>query len=301
MAETKDSDGLLNPEFLQHIEAAVLRARLLVEGTLSGIHKSPHKGSSIEFLEHKQYSPGDEIRHIDWKLVARSDKYYIKQFEDETNLRAVIVMDASGSMDYGEGATHKLNYAVHLASGLIYLLLKQADTVGLLSQTEDGGRLYIPPRSQFAHFRILTNTLFGLKPRGVNHWIEHLEELAGTFHRRGMFIILSDLLLGDGGNLNKILRILRTHLHDVMVLHVLHGDEREFPFQNTAVFKSLEDERKLLVDPRSLREHYLRELAKFTDEMRNLCLENEADYASISTADPIERALATILLTRMRT
>jgi len=146
---------VLGPDTIKRIEAAVLRARRLVEGTLGGIHKSPHKGASIEFLEHKQYSPGDEMRHIDWKVVARSDKYYVKQFEDETNLRALLVIDTSGSMDYGAGETHKLGYAVRIAAALTYLLLNQSDAVGLLAQGPRSERLYIPPLAHHSHCRVI--------------------------------------------------------------------------------------------------------------------------------------------------
>jgi uncharacterized protein (DUF58 family) len=286
------------PDFFAQIEAIVLRARGLMAGTLSGVHKSPHRGSSVEFFEHKQYSHGDEIRHIDWKVAARSEKYYIKQFENETNLRAVLALDASGSMGYGEGATHKLRYAVRLAAALAYVLLKQSDAVGLLTQGPSGERRYVPPRSNFSHFRVLADAMQHLAGGGKNGWLRHLEELAGTFHRRSLFVIVSDLLVGDPEPLRRVLRIVRSRRSEMLVLQTLHPDEMEFPFDRTAEFRSLEDARRVLLDPRAIRERYRRELESFLGEMRRFCLESEADYALVRTDQPVERALADLLSAR---
>lgn len=287
-------------DFFQQIEGIVLRARMLMEGTLAGLHKSPHRGSSIEFLEHKQYSHGDEIRHIDWKLAARSERYYIKQFEDETNLRALLAVDASGSMDYGRGPAHKLAHAVRLAGALAYLFLKQSDAVGVLSQDAGGERLYVPPRSHFSHFRLIGEALRGLQGHGSNRWLDYMEELAGSFHRRSFVVVASDLLVEDPGRMERVLRILHSRSIEVLVLHILHPDELTFPFDQPALFESLEDRRKLLSDPASVRARYLAELERFQDEIRSVCLETEASYVLVDTGRPIETAVADILSSRGR-
>jgi uncharacterized protein (DUF58 family) len=257
--------NLLSPEMLSKLSAAVLKARLTVEGTLGGIHESPHKGSSVEFLEHRRYSPGDDIKHLDWKLLARSDKQYVKQFEDETNLRAVLVVDSSASMGYGPEGPSKLEVASLAAASLAWLLLSQSDAVGLLSQAGTR-RLYVPPRAGWAHFRSLAEALEGLEPQGCNVWLDHLVELSGSFHKHGMFVILSDLL-ADRFEVRTALRLLRGRNHEVIIFQVLHPYEIEFPFTDPTLFSDIEKPaREALTDPQTCREKYqkaLRELCEF--------------------------------------
>jgi uncharacterized protein (DUF58 family) len=288
---------LLSPETVAKLSSVVLRARHLVEGTLSGIHSSPHKGSSVEFLEHRRYTPGDDLRNIDWKLLARSDRLYVKQFEDETNLRAVLVVDASASMAYGPTGRSKLECARLSAAALAYLLLSQGDAVGLLSQQDDG-RAYVPPRGDWSHFRAIAEALEGLRPAGRNAWVDHLMEFAATFHKRGMFVLLSDLLV-DRQAMLSALRLLRDRKHEVILLHVLHPWEIEFPFSGPLLFTGMEDaSRRVLTDPESAREAYLRQLEELCAFYRDEAVGMEMDYHLLRSDCPLEDALVHYLAYR---
>jgi len=283
--------SLTSPEMVNRLSAAVLRARRLVVGNFTGIHASPHKGASVEFIEHKRYSPGDEIKHVDWKLLARSDRYYVKQFENETNLRATLVLDASASMAYGPTAPAKFDCARQVAAGLAYLLLGQSDAVGLLSQQGER-RLHVPPRSGMAHYRALACALDELEAAGGPAWVDHLMELAGSAPRRGMFILLSDLLL-DTQTALKALRMLGGRGHDVMVLHVLHPWELEFPFRDVTMFTDIEaPQRRLLADPRDCREAYLREIEELCRTFRTEVRGMGMDYLLLRSDCELEQALA---------
>ena len=288
---------LLDPAVLSRLSAAVLRARSLVVGNFSGIHASPHRGASVEFLEHKRYSPGDEIKHIDWKLLARSDRYYVKQFENETNLRAVLVMDASASMAYGPAGPTKFDFARTTAAALAYLLLSQSDAVGVLSRSRTG-RLYVPPRSGMAHYRAVGAALEACRPDGDGTWLDELVELGGSLQRRGMFIILSDLFVDPEAALSA-LKLLRHRRHDVIVMHVLHPWEVEFPFRDLTLFSDMERSgRRLLADPRACREAYLGELDKLCDFFRQEITGLEMDYVLLRSDAALEQALAHYLARR---
>jgi uncharacterized protein (DUF58 family) len=289
--------NLLSPQTIAKIASAVLRARHLAEGTLSGIHKSPHKGSSIEFLEHKRYSPGDDLKNLDWKLLARSDRYYVKEFEDETNLRAVLVVDASASMGYGPDGDVKIDTACMTAAAMTYLLLSQSDAVGMLSQ--DGPeRVFVPPRAAWGHFRALAARLGELRPAGKAHWLEHLTHLAGSFHKRGMFIIISDLFVARDPMV-RALRLLRERRHDVLLFHVLHPWELEFPFREPLLFVDIEaPDRRLFADPRSCRDRYLEELRSMCEFYRQQAALLACDYHLLRTDAPLEDALVHYLAQR---
>jgi len=289
--------SLLSPETVAKIASVALRARHLALGTLTGIHKSPHKGSSIEFLEHKRYTPGDDLRALDWKLLARSDKYYVKEFEDETNLRAMLVVDASASMGYAPDGHAKLDTARLAAGALAYLLLSQADAVGLLSQ-HGGERLYVPARAAFGHFRALAAGLDRLRAVGGPAWLDHLTALVPGFRRRGMFIILSDLFV-DRQRAMDALRLLRDRRHDVILLHVLHPYELEFPFHGPLTFTDIEDAgRRLLTDPEACRDEYLALLREMCEYYRNQATALEIDYQVLRSDAPLEDALVRYLAWR---
>ena len=289
--------NLLSPSILSRLSTVALRARHLVEGTLSGIHKSPHKGSSIEFLEHKRYSPGDDIRHLDWKLIARSDRFYVKQFEDETNLRAVLVLDASASMGYGPAGPSKFDTARLAAAALAYLLLSQSDAAGVLSQL-NARRLYVPPRTHWAHFRAIAHALQRLQPAGGHHWLDHLVALAGSFHKRSMFVLFSDLLL-DRDALIRALRLLRERRHEVILFHVLHPYELEFPFLAPTLFTDMEDpSRSILADPAACRQEYLARLSDLCAFYREESGEIEVGYHLLRSDSPLEEALVQYLASR---
>jgi len=289
--------SLLAPETVAKIASVNLRARHLVLGTLSGIHKSPHKGSSIEFLEHKRYTPGDDIKNLDWKLLARSDRLFVKQFEDETNLRAMLVVDASASMGYSPEGAGKLQTCCFASAALAYLLLSQSDAVGLLSQN-GAQRVYVPSRAAWGHFRAVASALDELRARGRNAWLEHLMELAASSRKRGMFIILSDLLV-DRDRMVGALRLLRDRRHDVILLHVLHPYELEFPFSEPLLFTDIEDPaRRLLTDPQACREEYLSELRALCEFYREETAALEMDYLLLRAGDPLEDVLVRYLAYR---
>jgi uncharacterized protein (DUF58 family) len=287
-----------DPATLSKISNLSLRARYVVEGTLAGLHKSPHKGASIEFLEHKEYSPGDEIKHIDWKVLGRSDKYYLKQFEDETNLRAYLLLDTSGSMGYGSGAMTKLEYATTLSACLCYLLLMQSDAVGLLLFGE-GIQQYVPPRAKSNHLQVLLGAIRELKAQGKSHLAQVLGDFAERDPRRSLIILLSDLF-DDVKEVARHLRQLRQRNNEVILFQILDGYELEFPFGELTLFQSMEDTTQILAEPKAIRDAYQAELARFLEEIRQTCLENQIDHWLINTSTPIDRALLRYLTSRER-
>ncbi|MBS3763255.1 MAG: DUF58 domain-containing protein [Planctomycetes bacterium] len=288
---------LLSPQMVSKIATVALRARHLVEGTLSGIHKSPHKGSSVEFLEHKRYTPGDEIKNIDWKLVARSDRIYVKQFEDETNLRAMLVVDNSRSMDYGPTGRKKIEYTQLAAAAFCYLLLSQSDAAGLLSQQGDK-RLYVPPRGNWSHYRAITGALGGLQARGQNHWLDHLIELASSFRKRSMFLIFTDLLV-EREEMLTALRLLKDRRQEVLMFHILHPYEVEFPFDGPRMFRDLENpELNILADPETTRQQYQERVDELKRFYRDKMARMEQEYHFLRTDSPLEQSLVHYLARR---
>ena len=294
----QDTIQWYDPAILSKISNMTLRARTVVEGTFSGIHKRPHKGSSIEFLEHKEYSPGDEIKHIDWKVLARSDKYHLKQFEDETNLKAYILLDTSGSMGYGSGAMTKLEYSRTLAACLSYLLLMQSDATGLIIF---GGDIikYIPPRTRSSHLQVLIQALEGLKAQGKSDISGVLEKLTEKTSRRSLVIIISDLF-EDAGKVIKKLRLLRKRRCEVILFQVLDSHELDFPFDELTLFESMEDSSQVMAEPRAIKDAYQAELGNFIETLRQGCLENQIDHWLINTSTPLDHALIKYLTTRER-
>ncbi|WP_230400694.1 DUF58 domain-containing protein [Candidatus Brocadia sinica] len=273
-----------------------LRAKLLVDGVLSGIHKSPYKGSSIEFLEHKEYSPGNEIKHIDWKVLAKTDRYYIKQFEEETNLKCYIFIDSSGSMGYKSTGISKFEYAATLAASLAYLLLKQSDLVGLISFS-DKALQYIPPRSRLTHLHVLLNALTELKTAGRSDTSAILNEFVEKIGRRSLIIIISDFF----DDTKKIIHQLKYFLfkkNEVILFHILDPYELTFPFETITFFESMEDERRILADPKSMKDQYLSEINHFIEQFRQSCFENQIDYWLIDSSTPLDQALIKFLARR---
>src|SRR2546421_12086907 len=236
---------MLDPVALAKLQNLELRARTVVEGALAGLHRSPHHGSSVEFAEHKEYSAGDEIKHIDWKAYGKFDKYYVKRFEEETELRAYLLLDCSASMGYaGAGAVSKLEYARMLAASLAYLLLKQQDQVGMVAF---GERLrgYLLPRARSGHLNDLLTALDGVEAQGRTDLPRALAYLSEVVQRRALVVLFSDLL-GTGDEVRHLLRGLRARKHDVVVFHLLDKDELTLPFEGTTIFESMEDDQKLL-------------------------------------------------------
>jgi uncharacterized protein (DUF58 family) len=290
------------PEVLSKISRLELRARHVVEGFVSGMHKSPYKGYSVEFANHRPYVPGDDIRHLDWRVYAKADRFFIKEYEEETNMRVHLLLDCSGSMAYpahpGTGRMTKWDYASTLAASLAHLLIYQQDGVGL-TLFDSEIRRQLPVSTNRATLVDFTNAVEASDPRNKTDLKVLFHQLAGRIPRRGMVVILSDLLT----NVEDVIRGLqrfRFGRHDVLVLHVLDHDELQFPFSDRTLFEGMEDVNlEVLTDPQSLRGSYLAALEAFLGKIRRACLDVKIDYALISTAESLDVALTTFLATRM--
>jgi uncharacterized protein (DUF58 family) len=287
-----------DPSSLAKYGRLAMVARTVVEGFLTGVHKSPYKGFSVEFAEHRQYYPGDEIRHIDWRAYGKTDRYYIKEYEEETNLKANLLVDASGSMSYrGPGGLSKFQYAQYIAASLSYLMLHQLDAVGLAVH-DTRVRQLIQPRATSKHLLSLLNTLEKVEPGGETNMAPIWHELAGQFKRRGMVIILSDCF-EPIGPLLRALQHFRHKRHEVLLFHVLAPEEIEFPFKKWTQFRNLEIAgHKLLVDPQQLRKEYLRNFQAFCKQLREQAGQMQIDYHLIRTDEPVDRALGLYLTKR---
>ena len=292
-----------DPTELRKYGGLTLIARHIVEGFLSGVHRSPYKGFSVEFAEHRQYTPGDEIRHIDWRAVGKTDRYYVKEYEEETNLKAYILVDASGSMAFrgSKKVPSKFEYAQHVAASLAYLMLHQMDAVGLIT-LDTRVRGLIPPRANPKHLLRVLTTLEKTQPGGETAMAPLWHELAGHFlKRRGMVIILSDFFDGLDA-LVRALQHLRHRNHEVVLLHVLAPEELEFPYKRLTQFRNLEStDQKVLVDTRRLREDYLTSFGNFRRELKERAGKLRVDYHLLRTDDPVDRALGIYLSRRQRT
>lgn len=291
---------LVDPVALSRLANLQLRARSIVEGALSGLHRSRHYGSSVEFAEHKEYAPGDEIKHIDWKAYGKFDKYYVKRFEEETELNAYLLLDCSRSMGYRGGGVSKLDYARMLAGSLAYLLLQQQDHVGMVAFAEKL-RGYLPPRARAGHLSDLFTALDGLTAQGSTDLVRGLTYVSEVARRRSLVLLLSDLLGGPDERVRHLLRGLRARRHDVVVFHLLDPDELTLPFSGATLFESMEDDRKLLTDPAAVRAAYLVELERFIDGFRRGLDEGDVEYHLIDTARPPAEVLLSFLTSPRRT
>ncbi len=273
----------LSPEAIARIRGLQLRSRKVVDGLLQGIHRSPHHGSSIEFSEHKEYAPGDDVRHIDWKAYGRLDKYTVKRFEQESNLRAHCVVDASGSMAYGhDGGLTKYEYAALLAVGLAHVLIGQQDAVGLTICAEKRHEM-VAPRARYSHVNRLCEALESTTPEGPTDLTPAVDAIGERSRKRGLIFLFSDLL-GDMKSTFEALSHLVGRGHQVTVFHLLDPDELTFPFQKMTLFLGMESSRRLLVEPRAIRRTYLRCLERYCDEVRTRCLKRHIDYLLVDTA-----------------
>ncbi len=290
-----DSKRYLRPEVTTRIRRLELKARRVVEGFLSGMHRSPYFGQSIEFLQHRQYTRGDEIRHIDWKVYARQDRLHIKQYEEETNLRLTLLVDRSASMAYGEGDLNKFDYAASIAACLGYLALRQKDATGLSTfDTEIRGT--VPAKSNQQQLPRILSMLDSVGADGRTDLTRVAKQVAQGIPRRGLVIIISDLLGVD--NLMDGLRVLRQRGHDVALFHVLHDHEMDFQFNGATRFEGLETEEFLNCNPRALREGYLQALEEFLNTTRRACGRLSIEYMQVRTSEPLDAVLAKFLATR---
>lgn len=294
---TPDSKRFLHPEAIRRIGRLEIRARHVVEGFMSGMHRSPYFGRSIEFLQHRQYVAGDDLRHVDWKVWAKADRLYIKQFEEDASMRCTLVVDVSKSMQYGRGPLNKYEYAATAAVSLAYLLLRQHDAVGCIAFDEKI-RARTPLRSTQVHLASIVQTLDANRPQAKTDPGSVLRTIAEENYRRGLIVVVSDLL-GDVASTLRGLRLLRQRGHDILVLHIMDDDELDFPFDGPTRFEGLELPAHLNCNPRALREGYLEAVEKFVSSLRHGCARDAVDYELIRTSQPMDAALAAFLSRRL--
>ena len=291
---TEKAKNYFDPKVLAGISNLYLRARWVVEGMMSGIHRSRSKGFSVEFEQHREYSPGDEIRRIDWKALGRFDRYFVKEYEDETNLRAYLLVDTSGSMDYASDGVTKFDYGCTLAASLAYLILRQQDAAGVVTFS-DRIETFIPPKAKRDYLIQILRALENRGPAGETNVGKILEEIAGQIKRRGLVVLVSDLL-DEPEQILKGLRLFRFKGNDVIVFHLLDPAELSLPFDGNILFEDLEElNLRVVADPRTIRKTYREVVEEFTSRMRQECHDNVIDYQLIATSTPLDRALASYL------
>ncbi len=288
----------LSDELIARLDRFNLRARHIVEGFMIGLHKSPYHGFSVEFSDHRQYNPGDPIRNIDWKVFAKTERYYIKRYEEETNLKSWIILDHSKSMGYASGKTTKLDYAKTLASALAYLMVSQQDAVGLLTFSDriDG---YIPPRAMRSYLDIIFKELIDTKPDSGTNTVQALHNLAERIRKRSLVILISDLL-DEPDSILQGLRHFRHQKHEVILFHILDKQEQEFDFKKETQFVDAETGEKITVFPWQIRKDYLQHFHGATDYLKQKCHEYRVEYNPITTDTPFEQNLMNYLIKRSR-
>ncbi len=295
MSETLN---FLDPSVLSGLDNLELRARVAVEGFLSGLHKSPHRGFSVEFNDYRNYNRGDDMRHVDWKLYARSDKLYIKQYEDETNVRCMILLDTSASMDYSSGAMSKLNYGVTLASALAYFVMRQRDAVGLITFDSEV-RNYLPPRCRQPHLMQILRTLAGLESGTRTDVVKPLTDLASSLSKKSIVILITDML-DDEERIIRTLQNLRAMGNDILTFHIMDADELTFPFNEASEFIDMESNESYITSPAAIRQAYLDNLNEFLAYCKKQCQSSGVDYCLLNTAEPLDEALSSYMTKRAR-
>jgi uncharacterized protein (DUF58 family) len=275
------------------ISRLTLRARLAVEGYYSGIHKSPYHGFNVEFDEYREYSPGDDLRYLDWRVLARSDRFFIKQFEAETNLSCYILLDASGSMDFTTASETRLSYGAGLAAALSLLMLRQGDQAGLVV-FDNAVRQFIPPRGNARHFSAIVDALERVKPGADTNIAAVLHEIAERVRRRSMVIVISDFF-DDVEALLYGLQHFRHRRHEVIVFHLLDDAELAFPFDRITLFEGMERGEEVVVDPRMVVESYKARFRQFLEALRRGCTEKNIDYERMQLSEPFDKALTAYL------
>jgi uncharacterized protein (DUF58 family) len=289
----EDPRRFLDPAVIARIARLDLRAKQAVEGFISGMHKSPFFGHSVEFVQHREYVKGDDLRHLDWKVWSKTDKFYIKQYEAETNLRCMLALDVSESMRYGRGPLSKYEYACTLAACLGYLVLRQQDSAGLIAFDSDV-RQIVQARSAMTHIDSLVRAMHVAKPEAKTDLEGVLRKVAESTPHRGLIVLVSDLL-ADREPFFRGLEMLKHRRHDVLIFHILDDDEVDFPFAGTTRFEGMEQLPNLLCDPKALRDGYLEALQEYLVEVRRGCSRRSIDYALVRTGDYLDAALARFL------
>ena len=288
----------MRPDEIARIARLELRARQVVEGFVSGLHRSPYFGQSLEFLQHREYVAGDDLRRIDWKLWSRSDRYYLKQYEEDTNVRVVLVVDGSESMQFKTGALSKFDYARTVAAAVAMLVLKQNDSAGV-TVFDSGIRSQIPASSRRNHLQTIMTGLEVQTAGGKTDIFGVLRNVNKSLVRRSIVVLISDLFC-PREELFKGLTMLRQRGHEVIAMHIMDDAELDFGYSGTLRFEGLEDSGKLTCDPAALRAGYLKALERFLDAIRRRCAGSAIDYKLIRTSDNLDAALAHIMMQRMK-
>lgn len=290
--------GILSDEFIAGLTKFNLRARLIVEGFKIGLHKSPYHGFSVEFSDHRQYNQGDPVANIDWKVFAKTDRYYIKRFEEETNLKCYLLVDHSASMSFGSKGMNKLEYAKALSSSLAWLMMGQQDAVGLLTYDEEITS-YLPPRSLRSYLDEIFKKLYNLEGRKKTATSKILHKLAEKVKKRGLIILISDLL-DDVDSIFWGLQHFRHKKHEVILFHLQDKEELEFDYRQETEFVDAESGEKITVNPWQIRQEYQQEYHKYTEKLKKKCYEAGIEYNAITTDTPYEKNLYDYLMKRSR-
>ncbi len=296
MSTERKQRSFVDPAVIAQLGSLPLLSRKPMLGSVSGRHASPHRGASVEFAEYRKYVPGDDLRRLDWRAYARSDRFYIKEFEADTNLRVVFVLDTSGSMDFGSVGVTKLQYAKQVTAALSYLAIQQGDAVGLACVAK-GIVQNIPPRRNPAHLTTIYDSLEDVKPQGETGLVEILHELAETVRQRALVIILSDLFI-ETELLRGCFEHLRFRKHDVSVFHLLDPEELAFAFQRPTRFVDMEGGTSIFADPAEIADRYHQALAGYLQSLRRVVLETAVDYRRISIDSSYAQELTQFLVDR---
>ena len=297
MADT-EKPNYLDPRVLERIKRLDVRARLVVEGFVTGQHKSPYNGFAVEFASHREYSPGDEIKHIDWKVWSKTDKFYIKEYEEETNLKTTIIVDCSKSMGYGREHWSKFDYAATAGASLGHLLHSQGDAVGMIT-FNTGVKDVMPPSARLNHLKEIVHVLDETVPDDKTDVGDAFMELIPQIKSRGLVVIISDLF-ADIDTLRKALQQFRLRKQEVVVFHVMDRDVLEFPFEDNTRFLGLESPEEVHADPRALKKSYLEIVGNYRKDVQKACDNLGVDYALFDTGEPLDAVLTRYLVFRKK-
>ncbi len=299
-ANNDSAQKFLLPEVISNFQNLEMVARYIVEGFLVGLHKSPYHAFSVEFSEHRQYMPGDNIRDIDWKVYGRTNRYYIKQYEEETNLRAYLLLDISGSMNYSSGKITKLQYAIYLVAAFSYLFLKQRDAVGLVTFSDKIQRM-LPPKSSQSYLQIILKELKDIEAGQSETAVsETLHVMAEKINRRGLIILLTEFLYEEPEKILQGLKHFRHYGHEMLVFNILDPNDRLFNFSDDATFVDMESGEKIKTQPYFLQERYRTRVNEFYEQLQRESLNFGIDFQNIMTTEPFDRALIRYLLKRKK-
>ena len=293
-----DSLNFLDPKVLAGLHNLELRARVVVEGFLAGLHKSPHRGFSVEFNDYRHYQRGDDMRHVDWRLYARSGQLYIKQYEDETNVRCMILLDTSASMAYTSGGMSKLDYGLTLASALAYFIARQRDAVGLIT-FDDQIREYLPAKTRQLHLMRILRALSRVQAGQKTDVVKPLTDLASSLKKKSMVILISDML-DDEERIINTLTNLRAMGNDIITFHIMDDAELNFPFNEASEFIDMENNESYITSPAAIRKAYLKNINEFLAYCKKQCQTNGIDYCLMNTREPLDQALSAYITKRSK-